>query len=77
MSINSNTNMIAKSLAANLTLPRDQHRTYLAVQAAGGDVTVTISSGASFTIVNGAWWGPQPAPMNDIIFTGAGTLITG
>jgi hypothetical protein len=76
MSINSNTNMIAKSLALNLSLPRDQHRTYLAVQAAGA-VTVTISSGTSFTIADGDWWGPQPAPMNDIVFTGAGTLITG
>jgi hypothetical protein len=76
MSINSNTNMRAQDIAVVTSLPQDHHRTYLAIQAAG-DVVVTLSGGTPFTVVGGSWWGPQPAPMNDMTFTGTGTLITG
>lgn len=69
------TNMTA--ISAPTTLPFDQHRCYLAIQAAGGAVTVTISGGASFTVADGAWWGPQPAPINEIVVAGSGTIITG
>jgi hypothetical protein len=77
MSINSNTNMRARDIAVETSLPQDHHRTYLAIQAAGAAVTVTLSGGTPFTIPDGSWWGPQPAPMNDMTFTGTGTVITG
>jgi hypothetical protein len=66
------------AIAAPAELPVQRGRKYLAVQAAGGDITVAISGGTTFTIANGSWWGPQPAPTNDISFTGGtGTIITG
>lgn len=68
-----NTNMTAIALT---DLDRDHHRTYLAVFA-DTDVIVTISDGEPFTILAGTAWGPQPAPINDIEFSGSGTLILG
>ena len=55
---------------------RDPNRTYLCV-VAEGDVGVTISGGQPFTVPAGTHWAPIPAPMNDIAFTGTGTLIVG
>jgi hypothetical protein len=77
MSMNNNTNMRAQALAGTISLEQDRHRTYLAVYASGGTVDITISSGATFTIAAESWWGPQPAPMNDIVITGNGVVITG
>lgn len=57
-------------------IPFDKHRTYLALFA-NTDVTVTISGGAPFTVLADTQWGPQPAPMNDIAFSGTGTIILG
>lgn len=54
----------------------DKHRRYLAVIATT-TVTATISSGTPFTIEAGAVWSPIPAPINDITFTGTGTLVLG
>lgn len=68
-----NTNMRTLPLS---DLPRDKHRTYLSVFA-DTDVTVIISNGTSFTILEGTQWGPQPAPINDITFSGTGTIILG
>jgi hypothetical protein len=65
------------AISAPASIPRSKNRSYIAVQAAGSDIVVTISKGTPFTITNGAWWGPQPAPTNDIVFTGTGTIITG
>ena len=67
------TNMTAIPLG---DIPRDKHRTYLSVFATT-DVTVTISGGTPFTILADTQWGPQPAPMNDIEFSGTGTIILG
>ena len=67
------TNMTAIPLG---NIPRDKHRTYLSVFATT-DVTVIISDGAPFTILADTQWGPQPAPMNDINFSGTGTIILG
>lgn len=68
------TNMTAIAIPGSI--PRDMHRTYLSIFATS-DVTVTISSGNPFVIKADTQWGPQPAPMNDIAFSGNGTLITG
>ena len=57
-------------------LPRDKNRTYLAVFAET-DITVTISGGTPFTIPADTQWGPQPPPMNDIVFAGTGTIVVG
>ena len=57
-------------------IPFDRHRTYLSVFATT-DVLVTISGGTPFTILAETQWGPQPAPMNDIVFSGTGTLLLG
>ena len=57
-------------------LPRDPSRKYLCVVATA-DVTVTISGGTPFTVPADTQWAPIPAPINDIAFTGTGTLITG
>jgi len=58
-------------------LPRDDRRTYLAVfaEAEGPGIYVTISSGTTFHIKEGTSWGPMPAPMNDIVFSGEGSLM--
>jgi hypothetical protein len=77
MSLNNNTNMRAQALSGTISLEQDRHRTYLAVYASGGTVDITISSGAVFTIADNTWWGPQPAPMNDIVITGTGVVLTG
>jgi len=68
-----NTNMTAKALGA---LALDEHRTYLLVWAAT-DITVTLSSGTPFTILANTHWEPTPAPINDIAFTGTGTIVVG
>jgi hypothetical protein len=74
--VSSNTSMVA--IAAPADIPRNRGRKYLAVQAAASPITVTISGGIPFTIAAGSWWGPSPAPTNDISFTsGSGTIITG
>ena len=67
------TNMRAIPLGS---LEFDKHRTYLSVFAST-DVTVTISGGTDFIIPADTQWGPQPAPMNDIEFSGTGTIILG
>lgn len=67
-----NANMQALALA---TLPRNENRLYLAVKAVG-EVTITISGGAPFTITDEVW-APLPAPSNDIVFVGTGTMILG
>jgi hypothetical protein len=77
MSMNNNTNMLSRTIGGTLPLLQDRHRTYLAVYAVGGTVDITISSGATFTIAAESWWGPQPAPMNDISIVGTGVVITG
>ena len=66
-------NMHSTALA---NIPQDKHRKYLAV-VASTEVTVTLSSGEPFTIAAGSVWSPIPAPINDITFTGTGTLIVG
>ena len=66
-------NMVATALQ---TLPQDKDRRYLAVTATTS-VTVTISGGEPFTIAALGVWAPVPAPINDIVFTGTGTLIIG
>ena len=66
-------NMIATPLQA---LDFNPNRAYLAV-VASGVVTVTISGGEPFDIQDGEVWAPIPAPMNDITFSGTGTLIVG
>ena len=68
-----NTNMRAIPVQA---IPRDKHRTYL-VLFATNDVVVTISGGTPFTVLEDTQWGPQPAPINDITFSGTGTLVLG
>ena len=67
---------LTQSLAVQ-SLPRDQHRTYLAVfaDAEGEGVTVVISNGSPFIIQAGNSWGPMPAPMNDIAMSGIGTIL--
>ena len=57
-------------------IPRDKHRTYLSVFATA-DTEVIISGGTPFTILADTQWGPQPSPMNDIEFNGAGTILLG
>ena len=54
----------------------DRHRTYLCLFATV-DTEVIISGGTPFTVLADTQWGPQPAPMNDIEFNGAGTLVLG
>lgn len=66
-------NMAATALAS---IPHDKNRRYLAVIATN-TVTVTISGGEPFTIAAEGVWSPLPAPINDIVFTGTGTLILG
>ena len=61
---------------ALIALPTDKHRRYLAVVATT-TVTVTLSGGEPFTVAAGSVWSPIPAPINDIAFTGTGTLIVG
>lgn len=57
-------------------IPFDDDRRYLAVIATTS-VVVTISGGEPFTIAALGVWAPVPAPMNDIVLTGTGTLILG
>lgn len=66
--------MVAAALPASI--PANPHRRYIAV-VASADVTVTISGGEPFTIASGTVWAPIPACINDLAFSGAGTLITG
>lgn len=66
-------NMTASALA---NLPRDKGRKHLTVIPTT-QVTVTISNGTPFTLDVGNVWAPYPAPLNDIVFTGTGTMITG
>ena len=73
MSVRTSTNMTAIPMQ---DLPRDKNRMYLAVFATV-DTEVIISGGTPFTILADTQWGPQPAPMNDIEFNGAGTIILG
>ena len=65
-------NMVAVALPASI--PVNANRKFLTLVTTAA-TTVTISGGASF-IVDGVW-APIPAPLNDIAFAGAGTLITG
>jgi hypothetical protein len=66
-------NMVASDLR---NLPQDTNRTYLCV-IADTDVTVTLSGGRPFVIGAGSQWAPIPAPQNDIVLAGTGTLILG
>jgi hypothetical protein len=66
-------NMVATPVG---NVPADNHRIYLAVVATT-EITVTISGGEPFTLDAGSVWSPIPAPINDIVFTGTGTLILG
>ena len=66
-------NMKATAIA---NLPFNQNRRYLAVVAIV-DVTVTISGGEPFILVAGSVWSPIPAPINDIVLAGTGTMIVG
>lgn len=58
------------------TIPQNKDRRYLAVVATTA-VVVTISGGEPFELAIGGVWAPLPAPINDITFTGTGTLILG
>ena len=69
----SGTNMVATPL---MNLQRDKARAYLSLVPTS-PVVVTISGGEPFTLEVGQVWGPIPAPINDITFTGTGTLIVG
>ena len=71
--ISTQCNMVSTALA---TVAFDKDRRYLAVVATGA-VTVTISGGEPFSLAAGDVWSPIPAPINDIVFTGTGTLILG
>jgi hypothetical protein len=76
--VSNNTSMNAIDATGTVSIPVQRGRKYLAVQAASAPITVTISGGKSFVIAAGSWWGPQPAPTNDIVFSGGdGTIITG
>jgi len=66
-----NCNMVATAIA---DIPQDKTRAYLAVIATA-EVTVTISGGEPFTIPAGSVWAPIPAPINDIVFAGTGTMV--
>ncbi len=66
-------NMVSTALA---TIAFDKDRRYLAV-IASTEVTVTISGGEPFVLPVGGIWSPIPAPINDIVFVGSGTLILG
>ena len=66
-------NMVSTALAS---IPANKDRRYLAVIPTA-EVTVTISGGEPFTLAANAVWSPIPAPINDIVFTGVGTLILG
>lgn len=68
-----NTNMRAIPVG---DLPRNIHRTYLAVIATA-ITTVTISGGTPFSIPAGGVWAPIPAPINDMVIAGAGTIVEG
>ena len=60
------------------SLPQNRNRSYLLVVAEdSGPLTVTISGGASFDIPAGSAWEPDLAPINDIVFTGSGTVVEG
>lgn len=59
-----------------MDIPQDKDRRYIAVIAITL-TTVTISRGTPFTLDVGAVWSPIPAPINDIAFSGTGTLILG
>ena len=64
------------SVAIPASIPANPQRRYIAVVAATA-VVVTISGGEPFTVASGTVWAPIPACINDLAFTGSGTLITG
>ena len=70
------TQMVSVAVATTLDLPFASGRQYLAYVPTA-DTTITIGGGAPFTLAVGQVWSPVPAPINDIAFSGAGTLITG
>jgi hypothetical protein len=74
-SIERKTNMRA-SVASSL--PQNRNRNYLLVVADdAGPLSVSISGGPAFDIPAGAAWEPDIAPINDIVFTGVGTVVEG
>lgn len=64
------------SVALPASIEANPARRYIAVVPAD-TVTITISGGAPFSITAPAVWAPIPACINDIEFTGSGTLVTG
>lgn len=64
------------SVAIPASIPSDSGRRYIAV-IPNGTVTITISGGEPFDVVAPGVWAPIPACINDIAFTGTGTLVTG